>query len=284
MNSSSHNEAARLEALQRYRILDTTAEEAFDDLTQLAAYICGTPIALISLVDQHRQWFKSRVGLDATETPRELAFCAHAIHQPDDLLVVPNALEDERFATNPLVTSDPSIRFYAGAPLVTPDGQTLGTICAIDRIPRDLSPEQLDALRSLGRQVIAQLELKLQLENLRKTQAQLVHNEKMLALGKLTAGVAHEINNPVNFIHGNLTHLDFYTQDILSLINTYQQHCPNPPQAVQEAIEVMDLDFLIEDIPSLLKSLKVGSGRIRDIVHSMRNFSRLDEAEFKLAD
>ncbi|MGF1520936.1 MAG: ATP-binding protein [Leptolyngbyaceae cyanobacterium] len=278
------NEAARLEALQRYRILDTAAEEAFDDLTRLAAYICSTPIALISLVDQHRQWFKSRVGLDATETPRDQAFCAYAIHQPDDLLVVPNTLEDERFATNPLVTSDPGIRFYAGAPLVTPDGQALGTICAIDRIPRDLSPEQLDALRSLGRQVIAQLELKLQLENLRETQAQLVQNEKMLALGKLAAGVAHEINNPINFIHGNLAHLDLYTQDILSLINTYLQYCPNPPQAVREKIKAIDLDFLMEDIPKLLKSLKVGSERIQKIVYSMRNFSRLDEAEFKVAD
>jgi anti-sigma regulatory factor (Ser/Thr protein kinase) len=156
------SETERLEALHRYRILDTNPEQSFDDLTLLASYVCETPIALITLVDADRQWFKSRVGITEAETSRSISFCSHAIQQPG-LYVVSDATSHEQFKENPFVTGDPGIRFYAGAPLITPDGQALGTLCVLDRVPRTLTPAQVDALEALRRQVQAQLQLRVNL-------------------------------------------------------------------------------------------------------------------------
>ncbi len=153
------NESDRQAALDRYQILDTLPEQVYDDLTQLAADICGTPIALISFVDRDRQWFKSNVGLDATETPREVSLCAHVVFD-DAILNVPDMTKDWRFADNPLVIDAPSIRFYAGVPLITPDQYTLGSLCVIDRQPRNLTPQQINQLESISRLVISQLELR----------------------------------------------------------------------------------------------------------------------------
>jgi len=157
--TARNKEAKRLHVLWQYEVLDTIPEEVFDDLTELAASICEAPIALITLVDEDRQWFKSKVGISVSETSRDISFCGHAIKQ-NDLFIIPDATKDKRFANSPLVTSDPKIRFYAGAPLITPDGYALGTLCVIDKVPRELRPEQKQALRVLSRHVMTQLELR----------------------------------------------------------------------------------------------------------------------------
>ena len=173
------DEPQRLASLFHYRILDTPPEEDFDNITAVAAQICDTPIALISFVDSERQWFKSKVGLTVAETSRDIAFCAHAIvHR--DLFVVADATKDERFEDNPLVTAEPKIRFYAGAPLVTPDDHAVGTLCVLDRVPRQLTPDQTEALRALSRQVMNQLEMRRKIYEQRHELLARAHREKVL--------------------------------------------------------------------------------------------------------
>ncbi|NMF57281.1 histidine kinase dimerization/phosphoacceptor domain -containing protein [Pseudanabaena yagii] len=158
------NEVERLKALRRYKVLDTLPEREFDELTQLASLICETPIALISLVDRDRQWFKAKVGIDAEETSRDISFCGHVVAS-SKMLIVEDATQDTRFADNPLVLQEPKIRFYAGAPLITSDGFVLGTLCTIDLEPKTLSPTQIKHLESLSNLVISQLELRIKQEN-----------------------------------------------------------------------------------------------------------------------
>ena len=153
------NEAHRLAILRDYNVLDTEPESCFDDLALLASQICQTPIALISFVDDKRQWFKSKIGLNITETPRDDAFCAHTLLISGELLEIPDARLDVRFADNPLVTADPAIVFYAGMPIVTHDNYILGTLCVLDYMPRELSAAQKNALQTLVRQVVTVLEL-----------------------------------------------------------------------------------------------------------------------------
>ncbi len=153
------SEVKRLKVLWQYDVLDSVPEEVFDDLTDLAAHICEAPIALISLVDEDRQWFKSKVGVSLSETARDISFCAHAIMN-EGIMIISDARKDARFQKNPLVTGPQRIRFYAGAPLITPDGHALGTLCVLDKKPRQLRPEQKQALIVLAHHVVSQLELR----------------------------------------------------------------------------------------------------------------------------
>lgn len=174
-SSVSHDEAERLDALEAYQIMDTSAEQAYDDVVMLACTICDVPIALVTLLDAGRQWFKAKVGVDVTQTPIQDAFCAYAIADESDVMEVCDALDDPRFVHNALVTGEPGIRFYAGAPLITSTGVKLGTVCVIDRIPRVLDARAKEALMALSRQVVSLLEL-------RRSEAQLQRYQKQLEL------------------------------------------------------------------------------------------------------
>jgi signal transduction histidine kinase len=195
------NEDERLQELLRYDILDTPEEKEYDDIVLLASQICETPISLISLLDGQRQWFKAHIGLETRETPKEIAFCAHAIFG-DDVFVVENALKDERFTDNPLVTGNPDIRFYAGMPLCTPSGFNLGTLCVIDKKPRTLSKEQTFALQVLAKQVVEKLELRLKIKELHAQQQELKRIGEIQT--RMLSVITHDVRTPIHSLKGLL--------------------------------------------------------------------------------
>ncbi|MGB5260518.1 MAG: GAF domain-containing sensor histidine kinase [Gammaproteobacteria bacterium] len=251
------NEPARIRRLNELDILDTLEEQAYDDLTYLAAQICDTPIALVSLVDHDRQWFKSRHGLDASETPREVAFCAHAI-LGDSVFVVEDAGLDERFHDNPLATGAPHVKFYAGAPLIMNDDIKVGTLCVIANEPRLMTPAQVQALEALARQVVSQLELRLkvrELESLDKSKDEFIST------------VSHELRTPLTSISGSLS---------LLLNNKVGKLEDRQQQMVAIAARNSDrLLGIVNDILDLAK-LEAGKLEIRRDTHDL--ISLLDDA------
>ncbi|MFD1143535.1 GAF domain-containing protein [Larkinella insperata] len=185
------DESARLQALESYNLLDSLPETVYEDITRLASEICRTPISLVSLVDKERQWFKAKQGLNVDQTPREQSFCAHAILDPNEIFIVPDARQDERFQDNPLTTGEPHVVFYAGVPLVNPEGYPLGSLCVIDKRPRTLTDNQLASLKALAKWVATEFELKKTKEELQKSHnsLQAARQERIKVKHTLQAGL-----------------------------------------------------------------------------------------------
>lgn len=262
------SEKERVNALKEYSILDTLAEKEYDDITFLAAEICDTPISLITLLDEKRQWFKSHYGMDASETPKSIAFCAHAINDKNSIFIIPNSRKDDRFKDNQLVTGNPGIVFYAGIPLVTPKGFPLGTLCVIDRKPRKLKKQQLKALQALSNQILKLLELRKKTDELKSINFTL--KEKNKGLNDFVRIAAHDIKSPMNNIAmlsgiikdeyskimppeglEIINHIHSSTEKLTQLVDGILKYSIDT-NLIANKKEVIDIKLIIDDIITLI--------------------------------
>jgi signal transduction histidine kinase len=235
------DEPARLAALHEAQVLDTAPEQDFDDIALLASEICGTPMGVVSLVDADRQWFKAKIGLDLEETHRDLAFCAHAIHS-HEILEVPDATADSRFADNPLVVGPDNIRFYAGAPVVLDGTHSVGTVCVIDTVPRELTPAQRRALRSLARHASVQLELRRYARHAGEIAERLRQLDRMK--DSFLAAVSHELRTPLSSIRGYLEMLlddDFDAETSRRFLSVMQRNSDRLLRLIDDLLTVARL-------------------------------------------
>ncbi|TMP55923.1 response regulator [Pseudoalteromonas sp. S1612] len=259
--STPEDELSRLKDLYEYDVLDTEAEKSFDDLTQLASDICETPISLISLVAPDRQWFKSKQGIDVAETARDISFCSHAILE-NQVFEVQNALTDTRFHDNPLVTNDPNIRFYAGAPLITPRGNAIGTLCVISDKPKKLSSKQINALTVLSKEVIAQLELRLNNKKLvMALEKQKAHNKELEKLKE----EADTANNTKSKFLANMTH-----------------ELRTPLHGILNLAEFAISEGTTEEKDNTLKSILKSAHYLSNIVNDILDFSKIEAGKLEI--
>ena len=311
------NEDERLKVLEQYKILDTLPEEDYDAIAKIASSICNTPIALISLIDENRQWFKSNHGLAARETPRELAFCAHSILEPDDLFIVEDARKDDRFFDNPLTTGNPNVIFYAGAPLNTSEGQAIGTLCVIDNEPKELNQNQKEALKLLANQVVSLLELRKKNEELKNVNSKVTQlNEQ---LNNFAYRLTHDLKSPisgVNFLVDvlKLDHIDLFketeAENHINLISNRMLYMSTLIDEILEYTKVNTENIVYEDfnlktilnsiienidfenkisfddkaLDIKIKSSKIGFVQVlQNLISNSRKFSDEDKVELEVA-
>ncbi|RZJ71233.1 ATP-binding protein [Flavobacterium sp.] len=274
---SSSNETLRMQALREYDILDTLGEQDYDDITEMASVICEVPIALISLVDESRQWFKSRKGLAIDQTPREYSFCSRAILKLDEALIVEDSRKDERFMHNPYVLGDPNIVFYAGIPLVSQSGMGLGTVCVIDNKPRVLTEKQIAALKILSRQVMKLLEL-------RKSNLQLLDARE--ALETINNGLEDTINRMVDQRVGEIAaqneHLERMNKELQSFAYISSHDLQEPLRKIQTFmswISEKESHLLSEKGRDYLQKTHLASDRMRNLIQDLLAYSRTTASE-----
>jgi signal transduction histidine kinase len=274
--TAAADERARLAALYATQLLDTPRERRFDDLVEVAAEVCGTPIAVMNLIDHDRQWGKAMVGLDDSEGPRSESFCAVAIETPDQPLVVHDTHEDPRFVHNAMVVDDPNLRFYAGAPIIDREGFALGTVCVADRTPRELTDGQLDALAALARQAMGQIELRRALEQERESVRRLVELDRLR--DQFLSTVSHELRTPLTSIRG---WLDLLTEDLgdlppdqLNMLERVDRNAGRLGRLVDDLLELtrsdagkLRLDLTAVDLSAL----------VNDAVASMLNSRQAED-------
>jgi two-component system NtrC family sensor kinase len=289
------DEAARLRALLEYDILDSPTEAAFDRITQMVGEILQVPIVLVSFVDRERQWFKSHFGLEATESSRDSAFCAHTI-LGDSPLVVSDARLDPRFCDSPLVVGAPYIRFYAGIPLRSSCGHKLGTLCAICLEPRHMEAREVELMVRFAAVVSDELALRLALKQLRENHERLLHSEKMAGLGRFAARLAHEINTPVHFLGGTTDFLRESFQSLTAVVKAYEsfrdsvrcspcgEENASKQELLEQLIEEHDMGYILEEVPVALEHASSGISRITDLVTSMRTLAHPSSAPHFPAD